>query len=1348
MASTGSVMSSITKLEGRQNFTTWQFAVQAYFKHEGLWKCITGEEEDEDKLIKAQSKLVLMVHPTNFVHIRTCTSAREIWTKLQATFEDSGLCRKVALIRQLTSTRLEACKDVEDYVNTIMTACHKLNDMGNNVSDDWAGTFLLAGLPESYGPMIMAIESSGVAISSDFIKTKLLQEVKSISGADSSRAFYSKGKYKKRNGGNSANSTNTTGDHRIQCFACHQYGHKSNCCPNSKKNQKFSNVNNTNNNNNNNNKSRNGLFAGVSTGFVDTEIWCFDSGASYHMSMRDDWMTNKSHQKPISDILVANNSSMSVNSVGQILLDVDSNGKCYTVPINDVLHIPDLSINLLSISQIVKRGHKVVFENTGCKVFNCDNEVIVTGRHENNLFILDVNKSHCLVSTTKNDCELWHRRLGHLNMQDLTKLKHGSANGVNFGSSVNFQLCVNCLKGKQFRFPFPAQGSRATAALELIHSDLCGPMEESSLGGAKYFMTFIDDFTRKVFVYFLETKTNVRAIFDQFKMMVERQSGHAIQNVQFSSSKIVSNQPGNVIKILRADNGGEYVNRDLENYLKQSGIRFQTTNPHTPQQNGMAERLNRTIVEKSRCMLFDAELPKEFWAEAVNTAVYLINRSPTRGLNGRTPNEIWSGHVPDLSHLRVFGCKAMVHIPKQRRRKLDPKSRELIFVGYSQETKGYRFIDPVTKKLIKSRDVVFLEHQVIDKANNNVLVTDGSNEIILNLDDDLSRIEKPLEAQDVVQHSMVDVIDDPTIDALIDPMYDDDKTSGLVWHSDDDDGSGIVVQSSHEQQHLQEPNARRSERVPKPKTWPDFITYSARNGHLGDPETVEEALSRYDGDLWQTAMNDEYNALLANDTWELVDLPSDRKAIDSKWVFKTKRDADGQIVRYKARLVIKGFAQRKFIDFDETYSPVIRYTSLRYLLALAAQHDLDIDQMDAVSAFLQGEVDEEIFMVQPKEYAHGNKVCRLKKAIYGLKQASRQWNKKMDSSLKEIGFIQSKPDPCVYYKLDGQKKTFVGVYVDDFMILSNDALVKRFLKSELQRRFHMKDLGEAKFCLKLRITRDREKGIICIDQERHILDLLAKFNMTDCKPAATPLDPNVKLTTAMSPQTLQQEREMARIPYQEAVGGLLYLSQCTRPDISYAVHTVSKFNANPGKQHWEAVKRIMRYLKGTSTAKLMYSKSGNSNLVGYSDADWANDQDDRRSCTGYVFLKNGGAISWNSKRQPTVALSSAEAEYMAASAAAQEALWLQKVELDCEKSCHTTNIFSDSNSAIDLATTTGYKARTKHIDIRHHFIRQLVQHKKISLDHIGTEDMVADVLTKSLGKEKHNFCSKGLGMIF
>lgn len=446
--------------------------------------------------------------------------------------------------------------------------------------------------------------------------------------------------------------------------------------------------------------------------------------------------------------------------------------------------------------------------------------------------------------------------------------------------------------------------------------------------------------------------------------------------------------------------------------------------------------------------------------------------------------------------------------------------------------------------------------------------------------------------------------------------------------------------------------------------------------------------------------------------------------------------------------MVKGCSQRYGIDYEEVYAPVVRYSTIRYLMALAVEHDLEIEQMDAVTAFLQGKLkDEEIYMDQPEGFIKDpSKVCKLKKALYGLKQSSRIWNLQLDEALREFGLQRSEIDPCLYFKKEGGRMMFVTIYVDDFLLFTNDQALKKKLKAFLNSRFKMKDLGEAKLCLGLRITRDRKNGKLWLDQKQYLKDVLERFSMANCNSVSTPADPSAKLDKTMCPSDPEEVREMQTVPYKEAVGSLMYAAYATRPDIAFAVNTVSKFSNNPGRRHWEAVKRIIRYLKGTMDHRLQFSKQSNPDLTGYSDADWGGDAEERKSTTGYVFTKMGGAISWNSKRQDVVALSTCEAEYIALSRTAQEALWWQQLlkQLDDQQ---VVPIMCDNQSAICVAKNQGFNPKTKHIAIRYHFVRDTLNRGEVTLDYVPTKQQPADGLTKPLTKQNHEQFKKMLGIV-
>ena len=508
-----------------------------------------------------------------------------------------------------------------------------------------------------------------------------------------------------------------------------------------------------------------------------------------------------------------------------------------------------------------------------------------------------------------------------------------------------------------------------------------------------------------------------------------------------------------------------------------------------------------------------------------------------------------------------------------------------------------------------------------------------------------------------------------------------------------------------------------------------------------DPLSHNELERRDDRDQWLRAMDDEMESLRENDTWCLVDRPKGCRPIQTKWVYKTKRDSSGEVVKFKARLVAKGFTQRFGIDYDETYSPVVRYTSVRMLIAYAAQFRMRIHQMDVVTAFLQGDVDTELYMEQPVGYDDGSgRVCRLKRSIYGLKQAGRQWNLKLDDELKYLELKQSLVEPCIYYA--GDLSIIVGIYVDDFLIVYSDVKVLHNFKKMVTSKFKMKDMGEGKGCIGMRIN--QHKNGIDIDQSIYVGEVLKRFGMNDCNPLKNPSDMSSKLTKDLSEGSCMDD---GPIPYQEAVGCLLFITQATRPDILHAVHYVSRFNNCYCRAHWLAVKRIMRYLKGTTDYRLRFTSKRDSSLVGFVDADWATDTDTRCSVTGYVFTLYGGNIVWRSTKQKAGALSSTEAEYIALSAAAQEAMCTRQLtdELGMTRVENPVKINCDSQGAIKLALVGAFRPKTRHIDIRHHFIRDLVNRKAIVVEYVPTGENVADVFTKTVPVAKLIFCNRKMG---
>lgn len=491
-------------------------------------------------------------------------------------------------------------------------------------------------------------------------------------------------------------------------------------------------------------------------------------------------------------------------------------------------------------------------------------------------------------------------------------------------------------------------------------------------------------------------------------------------------------------------------------------------------------------------------------------------------------------------------------------------------------------------------------------------------------------------------------------------------------------------------------------------------------------------------------MNHEYDALIKNKTWDLVEKPKGVPVVDCKWVFKIKRDEMGNISKFKSRLVARGFTQRFGINYWDTYSPVVKNSTLRLLLAVAVEEDYIIEQIDVRNAYINSDLQEVIYMNQPKCFVKNeNLVCKLNKSLYGLKQSGYEWNKCLNEKLvNELKFNRLKTDPCVYVKSVNGVKIIIAVYVDDILLFSKNQSAIKQVKCALSKFFDIDDIGECRHVLGLDIN--KSENSLSLKQRQYTVDILEKFQMSDCKAVSTPINPGEKLS-GCDGNPCGKCGIVDQTYYRSIIGSLMFLAVSSRPDIAFAVSMLSRFNNNPHVEHITAAKRVLRYLKGTVDYELQFRKTERK-LVGYVDADWGNDLADRRSYTGFVFLLAGGPISWEAKKQTTVALSSTEAEYMAVTQAAKEAMFIQHVLQELEVSGHwewPTTLFCDNAGAIQLAKNQGYQPRTKHIDIRHHFIRELVEKQDIEMIHVGTREMIADILTKGLGNILHNyFCEK------
>ncbi|GJX41309.1 gag-pol polyprotein, partial [Tanacetum coccineum] len=797
------------------------------------------------------------------------------------------------------------------------------------------------------------------------------------------------------------------------------------------------------------------------------DVWLFDTGATFHMTARREWF----HQyKPISggeSVCSCNDHELNIIGIGSIMVKMH----------DGTVEIQNKIMKIIKGALVLMRGEKVA-----ANLYQLKGEIM----EEAEASVASHSPSHRVAIT-------WHQKLGHMSEQGIKILVERKLLPGN--TKVSLPFCKHYVISKQHRLKFKTSNSRSIYVLELVHSDVWQALV-LSLGGAKYFVSFIDDYSRRCWVYPIKKKSDVFEVFKVYKARVELDSEKNI-------------------KCLRTDNRGEYTGDEFDTFCRQEGIKRQFTTAYTPQQNGVAERMNRTLLERARAMLATASLGKSFWAEAVNTACYVINRSPSTAVELKTPMEMWTGKPVNYSDLHIFGSPVYVMYNTQETTKLDPKSRRCLFLGYADRVKGYRLWDPTARKVFVSRDVVFMEDKIQENEEG----------------DSTTR-----------------------------------KTTSIQMEKEFQSNDSFEVAPQHEVNETNESQAPATRTLNRERRRPGWHSYYVMESNIaycllteeGEPSTLQEALNNPDVSFWKEAMQEEIEALHKNKTWELVPLPGG-----------------------------------------------------------------------------------------------GTNKDRINK-----------------------------------------------------------------LKAQLAREFEMKDLRPTNKILGMKIHRDRVSKKIWLSQKSYVRKILQRFNMQDCKPISTPFPTNVKLSFKMSPSSEKERMEMSRVPYASAVGSLMFAMIYTRPDIAHTVGVVSRYMAEPSREHWEAVKRILRYIKGTSDVALCF---GDSDLIvkGYVDSDYAGDLDGSKSTTVYVFTLFGRIVSWVSKLQLVVAMSTTEAEYVAAAQASKEA------------------------SALYLARNLTFHSKTKHIRVQYHFVREKVEEGTVDMQKIHTDDNVADYLTKAINCDKF-ICSVSL----
>ncbi|GJR42909.1 putative ribonuclease H-like domain-containing protein [Tanacetum coccineum] len=1073
----------------------------------------------------------------------------------------------------------------------------------------------------------------------------------------------------------------------------------------------------------------------------------------------------------------------------------------------NVYYVEELqTFNLFSVSQICDTKNKVLFTDKECLVLSKEfqlpenSQVVLRVPRRNNLYcfnLTDIKPERdvtcllakaSLVESTK-----WHRRMAHVNFKNMNKLaKYGLVNGLPSKLFTNEHNCVACNKGKQHKASYKAITAVSTisAPLQLLHMDLFGPTSIRSIDHKYYSLVVTDDFSRFTWVFFLGTKDETYGILKDFITFIE-------------------NQLTKKVKAIRCDNGTEFKNSKLIELCGSKGIRRDYSNARTPQQNGVAERKNRTLIEAARTMLADSMLPTMFWTEAVSTACYVLNRVLVTKPHNKTPYELVSGKVPNISHLKPFGCLVTILNTSDHLGKFEGKADEGFIVGYAAHSKAYRVYNLSSKKIEETLNLRYLEdkpnvqglghewyfdldyltdslgytrfktnqpagtqdtnihagtqddsdsecdEQVIvvpsfpshsfsgPKVNEASEMMESSSDYA----EELARLqkqayeanataEKHLSQADLATSrngvpagkidSAADVSDGhsetstpvctpvhtaatslppghslgssvhstryPSPSDLANSMFSSSEMEDIHHHPDigifssssyDDDFGGTVtnlapsvvvdsvptkrVNTIHPQSQilgdLTSPVQTRGTLKKSKFGASAFVSYvhdQQRNNHTDylhclfacflsqlEPSSVAQALN---DPAWVEAMQEEMQQFINQKVWQLVPLPDGKIAIGTKWILKNKRDARGIVVRNKARLVAQGHRQEEGIDYDEVFAPVARIEAIRLFLAFASYMGFMVYQMDVKSAFLYGEIEEEVYVTQPKgfEDPHFPKhVYRVVKALYGLHQAPRAWYARLSTFLLKHNYRRGTIDKTLFIKKNSRDIILVQVYVDDIIFGSTNKAWCDEFEVLMKGEFEMSAMGELTFFLGLQVK--QEPDGIFISQDKYVQDMLKKFDMESVRPATTPFE-------ASKPKSKDEPDDAVNVHlYRSMIGSLMYLT-ASRPDIQFAVSACSRHQVTPLTSNLNAVKKIFKYLKGQPKLGLWYPRDSPFVLEAYSDSDYAGSHGDRKSTTGGCQFLGRRLISWQCKKQTIVATSSTKAEYVAAASCCGQVL--------------------------------------------------------------------------------------------
>jgi hypothetical protein len=1075
-----------------------------------------------------------------------------------------------------------------------------------------------------------------------------------------------------------------------------------------------------------------------------------DSGCtSYFFKNRDAFVT----YNPIKTLVGQSSksgTSFPVLGFGNVEVSIVHGNKRNTLLLKDALHAPDVTANLISISKMDLAGWDIVFGGKQVRFFNNKVEIF-SGSLKGGLYLINgsliTNQPTALTARSlrsPSDLATWHRRFAHFGV---TRINEATTlvNGLEIVDGDAQGQCEDCIIGNQKKRPYDEKITPTTEILKLTNIDIWGPARVPSTGNAIYAMKFHDSGSSHRQSFFLKDRLATTTLY-------------ALTAYKNASEKIT----GKVMVHIRTDNAPEFKSKLWEDYMHENGLIFVPTAPYSSSSNGTSERSIGITTASVRIMILDSGLSAKWWAEAWSYSEVVENLLPSARHPGTIPEERWMGEKQDVGHLRVWGCVAYVHIPREKGLgKLGNRGQKGRFIGI--ETQGiFWILIPETGEIIRSRNVRFEEglgHRTLTPTGD-YFVNDNND---IDLDFLLPTPENANDTPAAIQPTIIPVIPIPTIQQqpktrqrivyppasrksarLAGPQPPTNATQLPDKQLPTDDSNTPILEDSDEEDEAVSALSANALLVPEPLN--RFI-----------PQSFYEAYDLSRRHLWFPAMEKEIQRWDDRGVVTPVARPPGIKTIQVRWVFDEKTDGVGALVKRRGRCVVKGFSQKLGKHYWESFAAVVRYESVRMTLAVAAAKGLKVRLIDVVGAFLNAKPQGENFLEIPQGFENHytiepgvDTVLKMELNIYGTMDGANNWARLLNKTLSELGHKQSRADPCmrIQYTKDGGY-TISATYTDDITSVSSSDEAESQTFSEIEHEFEVTDHGRPVVILGMG-TILHKNGNISIHQKALIVKALIDHGMTDCNPKYTPLPPSLDLFNSQQlPIPEEDKLYMLDKPYRKACGTFNHIANGTRPDIAFSVMILMRYATDPRPVHWRLILHLLAYLKATMNLGITYKKNETIKPIGYSDSSYADDTQTRKSSAGYVFLSAGGAVGWKAKTQQRVSTSTGEAEYIGVYEAGKQAKWMTSwyTELDQFYDLPVT-VYCDNEAAVTLAKNANGHSKIKHISMKAHWIREIVETKEVLVEGISTEENVADIFTKALHRPKHEKFVNMMGMEF